>query len=108
MHLHAQLKAQVNAGAIDTVLVAFPDPFGRFVGKRFRANYFLDSVASHGTHGCSYLLTVNLDMDPLDGFKVANWDAGFRDFALLPDLSSLRGIPWQPGAALVICDLAKR
>ena len=104
---HAQLKAQVKSGAIDTVLVGFPDPFGRLVGKRFRADYFLDSVARHGTHGCSYLLTVNLDMDPLDGFKVANWDAGFGDFALRPDLSTLRVLPWQPGAALVFCDLAK-
>jgi glutamine synthetase len=104
---HAQLKAQVKSGAIDTVLVAFPDPFGRLVGKRFRADYFLDSVASQGTHGCSYLLTVNLDMDPLDGFKVANWDTGFGDFAFRPDLSTLRVLPWQQGAALVICDLAK-
>ncbi len=104
---YAQLKAQVRSGAIDTVLVAFPDPFGRLVGKRFRADYFLDSVARQGTHGCSYLLTVNLDMDPLDGFKVANWDAGFGDFAFRPDLSSLRALPWQPGAALVLCDLAK-
>ncbi len=103
----AQLKAQVKSGAIDTVLVAFPDPFGRLVGKRFRADYFLNSVARHGTHGCGYLLTVNLDMDPLDGFKVANWDAGFGDFAFRPDMSSLRTLPWQPGAALVFCDLAK-
>jgi len=104
---HAQLKSKVKSGAIDTVLVAFPDPFGRLVGKRFRADYFLDSVVRHGTHGCSYLLTVNLDMDPLDGFKVANWDAGFGDFAFRPDLSTLRVLPWQPGAALVFCDLAQ-
>ena len=104
---HAQLKTQVRSGAVDTVLVAFPDPFGRLVGKRFRADYFLDSVASHGTHGCSYLLTVNLDMDPLDGFKVANWEAGFGDFAFRPDMASLRALPWQPGAALVFCDLVR-
>src|SRR5512137_614022 len=100
----AQLKADVKAGRIDTILVGFPDPFGRLVGKRFRADFFLDQVAKHGTHGCNYLLTVNLDMDPLDGFKVANWDAGFGDFALRPDLSTLRLLPWQPGAALVLCD----
>ena len=104
---HAQLKAQVKSGAIDTVLVAFPDPFGRLVGKRFCADYFLKSVANEGTHGCSYLLTVNLDMDPLEGFKVANWDAGFGDFAFRPDMSSLRLVPWQPGSALVFCDLAR-
>src|SRR5947209_10501302 len=99
-----ELKSQVRAGTIDTVLVALPDPFGRLVGKRFRADVFLESVAKHGTHGCNYLLTVNMEMDPLDGFKVANWDAGFGDFVLRPDLNTFRLIPWQPGAALVICD----
>jgi glutamine synthetase len=99
------LKAQIRSGSIDTVIVAFPDPFGRLVGKRFRADYFLNSVVQHGTHGCSYLLTVNLEMDPLDGFKVANWTAGFGDFALTPDLETLRALSWQPATALVVCDL---
>ncbi len=99
-----QLQSQIRSGAIDTVLLALPDPFGRLVGKRFRAEVFLDSVAKEGTHGCNYLLTVNLDMDPLDGFKVASWDAGFGDFKLQPDLDTVRVLPWQPGAALVICD----
>lgn len=102
-----ELAAQVRAGKIDTVLVGFPDPFGRLVGKRFRAPFFLESVARHGTHGCNYLLTVNLDMDPLDGFQVANWAAGFGDFELRPDLGTIRPLPWQPGAALVVCDLLR-
>lgn len=102
-----QLTQLVRAGSIDTVIVALVDPFGRLVGKRFRADVFLDSVAKHGTHGCNYLLTVNLEMDPLDGFKVANWNTGFGDFKLQPDLNTLRVLPWQPGAALVICDHLK-
>lgn len=100
----ARLKSLVRSGDIDTILVALPDPFGRLVGKRFRADVFLDSVLEHGTHGCSYLLTVNIEMDPLDGFKVASWETGFGDFALRPDMATLRLLPWQPGAALVICD----
>jgi len=98
------LKPLIRSGSIDTVLLALPDPFGRLVGKRFRGEVFLDSVATHGTHGCNYLLTVNLDMDPLDGFKVASWEAGFGDFKLRPDLGTIRVLPWQAGAALVICD----
>src|SRR6266568_3738349 len=103
-----QLKTKIRAAAIDTVIVAFPDPFGRLVGKRFRADVFLDSVLKHGTHGCNYLLTVNMEMDPLDGFKVASWDAGFGDFAFRPDLKTLRALPWQTGAALVICDYVRQ
>jgi glutamine synthetase len=101
------LKTQIRSGTIDTVIVALPDPFGRLVGKRFRADVFLNSVAKHGTHGCNYLLTVNMEMDPLDGFKIASWEAGFGDFALKPDLETLRVLPWQPGSALVICDHIK-
>jgi glutamine synthetase len=103
----AQLTRLVRQGQIDTVIVAIPDPFGRLVGKRFHAAFFLDSVAGHGTHGCNYLLTVNLEMDPLDGFAVANWESGFGDFEMTPDLSTLRVLPWQPGTAFVICDFRR-
>ncbi|HVV71666.1 MAG TPA: glutamine synthetase family protein, partial [Verrucomicrobiae bacterium] len=100
----SHLKSLVRSGAVDTVIVALADPFGRLVGKRFRAEIFLDSVAHHGTHGCNYLLTVNMEMDPLEGFQIASWEKGFGDFAFKPDLGTLRILPWQPGTALVLCD----
>src|SRR5215213_3840719 len=99
------LAAKVEGGGIDTVLVVFPDVFGRLVGKRLDARHFLDHVADGGTHGCNYLLTLNIEMDPLDGFKLANWEAGFGDFGMKPDASTYRVLPWQPSTALVICDL---
>lgn len=100
------LAKKIKSGEIDTVIVAFPDVLGRLVGKRFAGKFFLKSVAAHGTHACNYLLTVNMEMDPQDGFKIASWDKGYGDFALLPDNSTLRVLPWQPGTALVICDFA--
>ena len=100
-----QLTAKVKTGEIDTVIVAFPDVFGRLIGKRFTGEFFLKSVVKHGTHGCNYLLTVNIEMDPLDGFQLASWDKGFGDFEWRPDFSTLRAIPWQAAAALVLCDL---
>lgn len=99
-----QLSAEIRSGAIDTVIAAIPDIYGRLVGKRFAAKYFLDSIAKHGTHACSYLLTVNIEMDPMDGFKVANWDKGFGDFNMQPDFSTIRSLPWLPGTALALCD----
>jgi len=101
------LKAKIRKGEIDTVITVFPDVFGRLIGKRFTGRFFVDHVAGHGTHGCNYLLTVNLEMDPLDGFKVANWDKGFGDFEFRPDASTIRALPWQPGAALVLCDFRR-
>src|SRR6266481_4449539 len=99
-----QLTTQIRSGTIDTVIAAVPDIYGRLVGKRFAGDYFLKQVASHGTHACSYLLTVNIEMDPLDGFQLANWDKGFGDFRMQPDFSTLRLLPWLPGTALVLCD----
>lgn len=99
------LSAKISSGEVDTVLVVFPDVFGRLVGKRLTAQHFLHHVAEGGTHGCNYLLTLNIEMDPLDGFQLANWEAGFGDFAMKPDLSTVRLLPWQQATAMVICDL---
>src|SRR5436190_11895317 len=99
-----QLTTQIRSGAIDTVIAAIPDVYGRLVGKRFAGKYFLDSIAKHGTHACSYLLTVNIEMDPQDGFKLANWDKGFGDFKMQPDFSTVRLLPWLPGTAMLLCD----
>jgi glutamine synthetase len=99
------LKGKIEAGDVDTVLVVFPDVFGRLIGKRLAAHHFLDHVAEGGTHGCNYLLTVNLEMDPLEGFQLANWEKGYGDFAVVPDPGTVRLLPWQQGSAMVICDL---
>lgn len=99
-----ELTARVAHNEIDTVIVVFPDPLGRLVGKRFTGENFVDTVAANGTHACNYLLTVNMEMDPQEGYQVANWEAGFGDFEMRPDLSTLRAIPWLTASALVICD----
>jgi glutamine synthetase len=99
------LRRKVHDGEIDTVLTVFPDTYGRLVGKRLTGQFFLDHCTEAGTHGCNYLLTVNMEMDPLEGFKLASWDRGYGDFAMKPDLSTLRLLPWQKGAALIFCDL---
>ncbi len=101
------LRRLIQRGDIDTVIVAFPDVTGRLVGKRFVGKIFLDSVAEHGTHGCNYLLTVNIEMEPQSGFRLANWESGFGDFKLQPDMETLRLVPWLPGTALVICDFCR-
>jgi glutamine synthetase len=98
------LRARIEACEIDTIVVAFPNVFGQLIGKRFTGQFFLESVAEHGTHACNYLLTVDIEMEPMQGFKLANWEKGFGDFEMLPDLGTLRILPWLPGTALVLCD----
>jgi glutamine synthetase len=99
-----ELEQQVSAGAIDTVVAAFTDMQGRLVGKRVTGRFFLDVVQAEW-HACDYLLTVDMDMEPVPGFKAASWDKGYGDFVIKPDLGTLRRIPWLEGTALVLGDV---
>lgn len=98
------LKADVAKGAIDTVLVAFPDMQGRLIGKRFQAEFFLES-AHDETHGCDYLLANDIDMEPVPGYEVANWGRGYGDFVMKPDLTTLMRAAWLEGTAIVLAYL---
>src|SRR4051812_23963017 len=100
-----ELKDLIKAGEIDTVLTVFPDMLGRLVGKRITGRFFLDEVIGAGVHACAYLLTVDVEMQPLPGFASASWSTGYQDFKALPDFSTLRRIPWLDKTALVLCDL---
>src|SRR3984885_5781988 len=99
------LREAVRAGEIDTVIVAMTDMQGRLQGKRFHAQFFLDEVAAHGTEACAYLLAVDTEMNTVDGYALTSWDSGYGDFALTPDLATMRAVPWQPGTALVLADV---
>ncbi|MFE1194403.1 glutamine synthetase family protein [Streptomyces olivaceoviridis] len=101
-----ELHALVASGEIDTVVLAFPDMQGRLQGKRFAARFFLDEVLHHGTEGCNYLLAVDTEMNTVDGYAMSSWERGYGDFAMHPDLSTLRRVPWHPGTALLLADLA--
>ena len=100
------LRRLVASGEIHTVAVAFTDMQGRLQGKRFAAGFFLDDTLAHGAEGCAYLLAVDVELNTVDGYPMASWDTGYGDFALVPDLATLRRTPWQPGTALVTADLA--
>jgi glutamine synthetase len=101
-----ELRQEVENGSIDTVVVAFTDMQGRLMGKRVHAEYFLEeNVADHGVEGCNYLLALDMEMDPIPGYSIAGWDQGYGDFGMLPDLATLRRIPWLDGTALVLCDV---
>ncbi len=100
-----ELTAKVQGGEIDTVLLAMTDMQGRLQGKRLTARHFLDEVAHHGAEGCNYLLAVDVDMTPVDGYEMASWEKGYGDFAMRPDLETLCMVPWQPGTALCLADL---
>jgi len=100
-----QLRDEVGDGAIDTVAVAFTDHYGRLVGKRLDAGFFLDVALDEGTHACDYLLTVDMEMEPVEGYEFANWASGYGDVHLVADLATLRRCGWTDRTALVLCDV---
>ncbi len=101
-----ELRARTDAGEIDTVLLAMTDMQGRLQGKRLTARHFLDVVAHHGAEGCNYLLAVDVDMTPVDGYEMASWERGYGDFEMRPDIATLREVPWHEGTAMCLADLA--
>lgn len=71
-----QLKTMVANGEIESVIVSFTDIYGRLMGKRFDAEFFLSDGMKGGTHACDYLLASDMEMDPIPGFDYANWERG--------------------------------
>jgi len=100
-----QLKKAIAEKTIDTVVIAMTDMQGRLVGKRIDAKFFLDEVLGHGTEGCNYLLAADVDMNTVDGYAMSSWERGYSDFAMIGDTNTLRMIPWQDGAALLLSDV---
>lgn len=100
-----ELRELVAEEMIETVVVGFTDHYGRLVGKRYDAEMFVEDTITQGTHGCDYLLTVDMEMEPVPGYKFANWELGYGDFHLVPDMGTLRLASWLDKTALVLCDV---
>src|SRR4051812_34101540 len=99
------LAGLAASGAVDTVICAFPDLYGRLMGKRLDAEFFLEQTRERaGTHACDYLFTVDMEMEPVAGYQFSSWEKGYGDFELIPDLDTLRVISWLDRTALVLCD----
>jgi len=101
----SELAEKVTSGDIETVLLVFTDLYGRFMGKRFEAGFFVEQVAQSGSHSCDYLLAVDMEMNPVPGYTYSNWEKGYGDFHLVPDLKTLRTATWLDRTAMVLCDV---
>src|SRR5881628_3377791 len=99
------LKRLVADDEIDTVIAAFPDMYGRLVGKRLVGRFFVDEILKHAMHACDYLLACDVDMDPVPGYAFTSWAKGYGDFHPVPDFETLRIASWQNKTALVLCDI---
>ena len=101
-----ELRAAAGDGTVDTVMVAMTDMQGRLQGKRLTATHFLQEVAEHGAESCNYLLAVDVDMRTVEGYAMSSWERGYSDMVLVPDIDTLRPVPWQEGTAVCLADVA--
>lgn len=101
-----QLRADIESGGVDTVLLAFTDMQGRLQGKFIHGAFFLDSVLDHGTEGCNYLLAVDVEMNTVDGYDISSWEKGYGDMEFVLDLDTIRRLGNRPGTVMIQCDLA--
>jgi glutamine synthetase len=101
-----ELRDDVAAGTVDTVIACFTDMQGRLMGKRLDAEFFLsENEAGHSGEGCNYLLALEMEMDPVPGYAIASWERGYGDFGLHADIATLRRIPWHEATVMVQCDV---
>jgi glutamine synthetase len=99
------LEQRIRSGDVDTVVVAFTDMQGRLQGKRLHGHYFLDHVVKDGTEGCNYLLSVDVDMNTVEGYAMSSWEKGYGDMEFAIDYDTIRLLPHMPATAMIQCDL---
>ncbi|MGH0034234.1 MAG: glutamine synthetase family protein [Myxococcota bacterium] len=100
-----ELEQCIAHGEIETVVTAFPDLYGRLVGKRITGHFFLEEIAKGGMHACDYLLACDMEMDPTPGYAFASWETGYGDVHAVPDLATLRRAAWLDRTAILLCDV---
>jgi glutamine synthetase len=99
-----QLRALVERGEVDEIVLTLPDLAGRLQGLRLGAQHFLDGAAE-GFGACTYLLTTDVDLRVVAPTPSLDPEGtGYGDMLLVPDLASLRPLPWDPGTVQVVAD----
>lgn len=104
----AELQRDIAAGRVEEVVVALPDLQGRLQGSRIGARHFIDRVLCSGFGACTYLLAVDVDMRTCPGWDADTRRAGYGDLTLMPDLTTLRAMPWSDATACVLADAVDR
>ncbi|RLC83233.1 MAG: glutamine synthetase, partial [Chloroflexi bacterium] len=99
------LREMIAREEIETIITAFPDLYGRLIGKRIAGPFFVEEVIEHGVHVCDYVLTADMEMDPVPGYRFASWEQGYGDIHCRPDWNSLRLATWLDKTAIVFCDV---
>src|SRR5690242_10094968 len=100
----ADVKRLIDEGKVEYIKIGAPDMEGVYRGKRVASRFFLDSLED-GFAQCDVLFGWDIAENVLPDLKVSNWERGFADIVMKPDLSTFALVPWEQNVASVICDL---
>ncbi len=99
-----EIKQLIDEGKIEYVKVGAVDVEGVYRGKRVAAKFFLDSLED-GFAQCDVLFGWDIAENVLPNLKFSNWQRGFADIVMKPDLATFALVPWEENVASCICDL---
>ena len=100
-----ELESFVAEHDITTFKIGAVDIDGLWRGKRIAAPYFIEGVSTKGSNICNILFGWDIQDTLIPNLGYTGWQTGYPDITLLPDLSTVRLVPWEPGTASVICDI---
>src|SRR6266516_1911655 len=100
----SDIKGLIKDGKIEFVKIGAPDIEGVFRGKRVAASHFLNTL-DDGFGQCDVLFGWDIAENVLPNLKFSNWERGFADIVMRPDLSTFVMVPWEENVASCICDL---
>ncbi len=100
----AEIKRLIDEGNVEYVKIGTPDIEGVYRGKRVAARHFLNSL-DEGFAQCDVIFGWDIAENVLPNLKVSNWEHGFADVILRPDLSTFQMVPWEDAIASCICDV---
>src|SRR5260370_9762691 len=100
----AEIKRLLGSGEIEYVKIGTPDIEGVYRGKRVAAKHFLNSLED-GFAQCDVIFGWDIAENILPNLKVSNWEEGFADIVMKPDLSTFKLVPWEERVASCICDI---
>lgn len=102
-----RVEELIKKHSIQTVVMGAVDIDGLWRGKRVPAGYFLEGVCEKGSNICKIVFGWDVEDEIIPGLDYANWEQGYPDFTMVPDLSTFAVMPWQPNTASVICDFVE-
>jgi glutamine synthetase len=101
----ADAAETIERARLRDIEVMWVDHQGHARGKRIDADGFLQRTRTTGFAFCNAALSWDITGEVKTGLRHSDWGSGFPDFFAVPDLGSLRTVPWRERAGHVISDL---